>query len=118
MNGINSQTGKKLSGIDHLRQSIGDILSTRKGTRVMRRDYGSDIPGLIDAPINQHTVALIQMAAVDAIDKHEPRLRLDALNVLKAKPGLIEIEVTGEYLPDGRPVTLDGILVESHGEKS
>ncbi|NBO96416.1 MAG: phage baseplate protein, partial [Betaproteobacteria bacterium] len=41
MLGINAQTGQPLAGIDHLRQSIRDILTTRIGTRVMRRDYGS-----------------------------------------------------------------------------
>ena len=41
MNGINATTGAALSGMDHLRQSIRDILTTRVGTRVMRRAYGS-----------------------------------------------------------------------------
>ncbi|MBD3768115.1 MAG: GPW/gp25 family protein [Gammaproteobacteria bacterium] len=51
MLGINAQTGKPLSGIDHLRQSISDILTTRVGTRVMRRDYGSQLPELADNPM-------------------------------------------------------------------
>lgn len=48
MLGINAQTGQPLSGIDHLRQSIRDILTTRSGMRVMRRDYGSRLPALVD----------------------------------------------------------------------
>ena len=48
MLGINAYTGESLSGLDHLRQSIADILSTPLNTRVMRRDYGSRIPELID----------------------------------------------------------------------
>lgn len=31
MNGVNSWTGKRLSGTDHLRQSVSDILSTPVG---------------------------------------------------------------------------------------
>ena len=50
MLGINAQTGQPLAGIDHLRQSIRDILTTRIGTRVMREDFGSLIPDLIDYP--------------------------------------------------------------------
>ena len=38
---------------EHIDQSIGDILSTPIGTRVMRPDYGSRIPRLVDRPINQ-----------------------------------------------------------------
>ena len=52
MEGMDGTTGAKLAGIDHLRQSIRDILTTRIGTRVMRRDYGSDLPGLIDRPMS------------------------------------------------------------------
>ena len=52
MLGINAQTGQPLAGIDHLRQSIRDILTTRIGTRVMCRDYGSRLPTLIDNPIS------------------------------------------------------------------
>lgn len=39
MNGISATTGRPLSGIDHLRQSIRDILTTPIGSRVMRRLY-------------------------------------------------------------------------------
>ena len=38
MNGVNSRTGKRLSGSDHLRQSVSDILSTPLGSRVLVRD--------------------------------------------------------------------------------
>ena len=50
--GMNRHTGKALDGFNHLRQSVADILSTRKGTRVMRREYGSDLAGLVDRPMN------------------------------------------------------------------
>ena len=56
MNGINAHTGQALSGIDHLRQSIRDILTTRIGTRVMRRDYGSRLPTLVDTPEGVHSL--------------------------------------------------------------
>src|SRR3546814_12586651 len=47
MIGVDRATGQRLDGNDHLAQSIGDILSTPIGTRVMRRDYGS----MLTAPI-------------------------------------------------------------------
>ena len=52
MNGINAHTGQALSGQEHLRQSVADILRTPLGTRLMRRDYGSRLFDLIDAPVN------------------------------------------------------------------
>ena len=54
MRGTNAYTGRELDGINHLRQSITDIFNTRVGTRVMRRDYGSDLPNLIDNPYDGH----------------------------------------------------------------
>ena len=42
--GMNRETGKLVDNTEHLKQSIRDILSTRIGTRVMLREYGSNIP--------------------------------------------------------------------------
>lgn len=46
MLGTDANTGKALEGMAHLRQSIRDILGTPLGSRVMRRDYGSELPAL------------------------------------------------------------------------
>ncbi|MEW7978507.1 MAG: GPW/gp25 family protein [Candidatus Sedimenticola endophacoides] len=53
MQGMHAITGQHLAGEAHLRQSIIDILTTPLGTRVMRRDYGSRLFELVDAPINR-----------------------------------------------------------------
>ncbi len=53
MRGTDANTGKALSGLEHLRQSVRDILTTPIGTRVMRREYGSQLYALIDAPLNR-----------------------------------------------------------------
>ncbi|MCV6588938.1 MAG: hypothetical protein OIF57_07920 [Marinobacterium sp.] len=50
MQGMDSVTGKPLADMAHIRQSITNILTTPIGTRVMRRDYGSVLPDLIDRP--------------------------------------------------------------------
>ena len=95
----------------HLRQSIRDILTTPIGSRVMRRDYGSKIYRLIDAPMNRSTLLAIYAATADAIHKWEPRLRLSKMRIVSAAPGAIELDLTGEYLPDGRVITLDGVRI-------
>ena len=76
MNGMNATTGKALSGTAHIVQSIGDILSTPLGSRVMRRDYGSLLFKLIDQPGNAATAMLLRAATADAIRKWEPRVKL------------------------------------------
>lgn len=111
MNGTSATTGKLLGGIAHLRQSITDILRTPIGSRVMRRDYGSRVFSLIDAPLNRVTIADLYAAVADALQRWEPRLRLTAVVASSAEVGQVVLDITGDYLPDGTSVTLDGIVV-------
>lgn len=111
MNGTSATTGAPLSGIDHLRQSIRDILTTPIGSRVMRRDYGSRLFSLIDAPMNRATLLAIYAATAEAIATWEPRFALTKVVATSAAPGAVTLDMTGEYLPDGQMITLDGIEV-------
>jgi phage baseplate assembly protein W len=109
--GVNANTGKELSGVEHLHQSVRDILSTPIGSRVLRREYGSQLPRLVDAPLNRSTVMDIYAATADAITRWEPRLRVTKVSAEIPAPGKIVVSVTGVYLPEGRVITLEGIEV-------
>ena len=74
MIGLDASTGKQLSGMAHLRQSVRDILTTPIGTRVMRRDYGSRLYQLVDAPMNDATRLDMMAATYEALETWEPRL--------------------------------------------
>ncbi|MDF3950932.1 baseplate assembly protein, partial [Escherichia coli] len=50
--GMNNTSGKVITDIDHLRQSVRDILLTPQGSRIARREYGSLLSALIDQPQN------------------------------------------------------------------
>lgn len=112
MDGINNSTGKRLGGIEHLRQSIRDILTTPIGSRVMLRDYGSRIFDLIDAPMNRSTLLDIYAATAEAIQKWEPRFKLLQVQAVSAAPGWIELDLIGQYLPDGKQILIDGIIIK------
>lgn len=73
--GMNAATGKPMEGIAHIRQSVAKILTTPIGSRIMRRDFGSLLPELIDAPINPRTRLQIMAATATAVIKWEPRIR-------------------------------------------
>lgn len=98
MSGMGRDTGRRLDDRSHLAQSITDILSTSKGTRVMRRDYGSDLPDLIDAPINGETVVDLFMATAEALDRWEPRYKLRRVEISQARAGLMSLRLSGEIL--------------------
>nr|WP_312633203.1 GPW/gp25 family protein [Pseudescherichia sp.] len=70
---MSSQTGLSISEVEHIRQSVRDILVTPIGSRVMRRKYDSLLSALIDQP---QTLALrlqIMAACYSAIQKWAPR---------------------------------------------
>jgi phage baseplate assembly protein W len=112
MIGVNNRTGKALSGMDHLKQSINDILTTPLGTRVMRREYGSRLFELIDAPINSSTIIDIVSATADALAKWEPRILVERVEMDDAnETGKLALTISAKYLPDGQSIKLDGILL-------
>lgn len=111
--GMNVLNGRSLTGLDHLKQSITDILNTPIGSRVMRRDYGSKLFSLIDAPLNRGTLVDIYAATAEALMKWEDRLLVSAVDITSAQLGQITLKITGKYVLDGKTVQLDGIVVSS-----
>ena len=111
--GMNVLNGRSLTGLDHLKQSIADILNTPIGSRVMRRDYGSKLFSLIDAPLNRGTLVDIYAATAESLMKWEDRLLVSAVDITSAQLGQITLKITGKYVLDGKTVQLDGIVVSS-----
>lgn len=111
MRGTDNQTGKALAGLDHLRQSIRDILGTPLGTRVMLRDYGSRLFELVDAPLNRGTIVEIYVATIEALAKWEPRIAVSRVIAETITAGKITLTLEGTYLPNGQPITVDGIVI-------
>ena len=69
------------SGPDSLDRSIRVILSTGKGERPMRAEFGCAIWDLLFAPVNDNTLGLMAQAARDAIGQWEPRVTLEDVQV-------------------------------------
>ncbi|WP_428243423.1 GPW/gp25 family protein [Gynuella sp.] len=112
MKGMNAQTGKPIEGLEHLRQSVQDILATPVGSRVMRRNYGSRIMQLLDNPVNAALIPQLQAAVVEALGNYEPRLRLNRVLVSGLNDGELNITIEGFYVPDSRAVRLENITVK------
>ena len=111
LRGMSATTGKALDGKDHLMQSIRDILTTPIGARVMRRDYGSRVPELMDRPTEPGLTMEIYAAVTEALETWETRFRLRRIQVETAEAGRLELNLSGEYRPDGTAITLEGIIV-------
>lgn len=99
MNGMNRDSGATLDDIGHLRQSIADILTTPIGSRVMRREYGSQVPDLIDQPDNGAIRVRLYAACATALLRWEPRLRLNTLRLVAGnRPGQRVLDVEGTII--------------------
>lgn len=94
--GMNRATGLTLTDIDHIRQSVRDILVTPIGSRVMRRDYGSLLSALIDQPQNPSIKLQVMAACYMAILKWEPRISVSTITFESDFGGQMFVEMTGE----------------------
>lgn len=107
MPGMSRETGRLLDDLAHLRQSVADILTTPIGSRVMRRDYGSRLFDLVDAPINARGLGEIYAATVDALRRWEPRIAVRRVRVLEAASGRLALALEADFRDGAQRRRLD-----------
>lgn len=103
--GMNRDNGKAITDIDHIRQSMRDILITPEGSRIARRDYGSLLSVLIDQPQNDVIRLQVMAAVYVAISRWEPRVRLSTVNLTSDFDGSMQVDLTAQRA-DGSPVSM------------
>lgn len=100
--GLHRETGRPLTDWDHVVQSIIIILTTRVGSRVMRREFGSEVPALVDRPMTPKVILAIYAAAANALRRWEPRFRLTRCEIAQASvTGQLHLIIYGDYMPRG-----------------
>lgn len=100
--GLDRLTGEILTDWAHVAQSIAVILTTPIGSRVMRRDFGSEVMALIDRPMTDRVIIAVYAATANALVRWEPRFRLTRCQLVQAKAdGSLSLEVGGTYYPRG-----------------
>lgn len=104
---MNRHTGGAISEPEHISQSITDILTTRIGTRVERREYGSLLPELVDHPFNDVTRLRVYAAAVMAVMRWETRISLSRVQFVGANmQGQALIDLEGTVVDTNEPLSL------------
>lgn len=98
MIGMDRRTGKPLSGLDHLRQSIEDILTTPVGSRRMRPEYGSQLRRFVDLPVNEGWKSAVQAEVARSLQRWLPQLKLEQVQVVAVVGGRIDFKLSGDYL--------------------
>ena len=89
--GMNNTSGKAITDIDHLRQSV--------------REYGSLLSALIDQPQNPALRLQVMSAVYVALSRWEPRLTLDSITINSNFDGSMVVALNGRR-NNGVPVSL------------
>ena len=74
-----------VQGIDDIHQCIGHILSTTKGTDVLRPEFGSDHFQYIDQPEDIAIPNIVREVTL-ALQRWEKRIKVDSVNVEGTAP--------------------------------
>lgn len=107
MIGMSCNTGRTVTDRAHLAQSIADILMTPLGSRVMRREYGSQLVDLIDWPLNSTTRLQAYAATAMALMRWEPRIRLSSVQLsLGTAPGEAILDLVATLTDTNEPLSL------------
>ncbi|WP_328598577.1 GPW/gp25 family protein [Croceibacterium xixiisoli] len=90
-------TGAQIDGIEHINQSVADILGTLIGTRAGRRDYGSHNPDLIDQPQTAANILRLFASTALALSRWEDRIRLRRVSLERGdQPGAAVLTIDAE----------------------
>lgn len=104
--GLSRTDGRTLTDADHISQSLGDILRTPIGSRVMRRDYGSLLSAMLDQPQTPVLALQIKVACYMAILKWEPRITLTSITTERQMDGKMIVNLTGQHADTGESLSL------------
>ena len=78
---------------EDIKEAIWIILSTSKGERVMRPDFGCGIYEFVFAPINTATIGMIEASVHEALTLWEPRIELEKVSVEHVEEGKLLIRI-------------------------
>lgn len=99
--GMSRSTGQRIDQTNHILQSVRDILMTPIGSRVMRRDYGSLLPFLIDSPINAYFIMQLRASVIHALMRWETRVtptRIELMTDDSTSQGVASLMIEYRYV--------------------
>ena len=76
MAGIDRHTGRVITNLGSALQAVEVILTTRIGSRIMRREFGGGADELLGRLLTADHVAVFRQLVATAIDLWEPRLAI------------------------------------------
>lgn len=103
---ISRETGKLLTEIEHIKQSLADLISTPIGSRVMRRDYGTQLTNLIDQPTSEALYLKCYSTIYLAILRWEPRIEISKIFISSQEQGKQVLDIEGVLIQSGQDLNM------------
>lgn len=113
--GTDRESGRVISGVPYLRQRLADVINTPLGSLVARREFGSRMYEMTDRNIDRRFYMDAYVRLTQAVNNPANGLddfKLDEMTVSPTGDGRVEIGLTGTYLSNGKPVTIEGIIFD------
>lgn len=105
MTDLDRATFEPIDNFTSALQSVEVILSTRIGSRVMRREFGAGVVELLGRALTAPLLAAFQQLLATAIDMWEPRFRVRRITVTgsvdEIRAGTAGIGLEVDYRPRG-----------------
>lgn len=109
MIGMDKHTGKRIDGLDELRQGVADVLATPLNSLPHHRDYGSRLFQLIDGPVDQRFLVEIYQAVAEALYRWRPDFGLQRVELAEVRVNGPVFNLYGFDKGTGEPVVLEGV---------
>lgn len=109
-----------VAGEDCVRQGILMLLSTARGERVMRPDYGCDLQHLVFSPNDDTTAGLAIHYVREALERFEPRIEIERLDAIRHpdEPELLIVVLAYRVRSTGRREHIELPLDLSGGQRA
>lgn len=86
-----------VEGDANVEQSLEILLMTQLGERVMRSDFGTDLPKLVFSPGSVQFLRLLEKSVRDAVTLWEPRIDLTDVTAETDPASLFKVTVSVSY---------------------
>jgi phage baseplate assembly protein W len=89
------------SGVADIEQSLRILLGTWPGERVMQETFGCDLGSLVFAELDQRLINTVERLVGDAVLEHEPRIKVDRIDVDRSADEVSVLIITVHYTVRG-----------------
>jgi phage baseplate assembly protein W len=101
---------KTFTTIEHTKANLINVLSTKKGERIGRPEFGTNLETLLFEPLSEQLRDEIRQEIEGAVERFLPYVEIKNLNVQRnedQRVALVEIDFTTPFVPGDRQENIE-----------